>query len=100
MSTAYMFDSEGPFAIEDSVLVQRALEARGIRRFEIALRTEHDVNMPIRIYAETPPRRDQLNVLIASLGGGFEIVASEPASWPRLPERIVAIEFTRRPLPR
>ncbi|MEP6731090.1 MAG: hypothetical protein ABJE10_10655 [bacterium] len=96
MSTAYMFDSDGPFAIEDSVLVQRALEARGIRRFEIAVRTEQEENVPIRIYAETPPRREQLNVLIAALGGGFLLVPSQPTSRPRLADFIATSEIRRQ----
>jgi hypothetical protein len=69
MSIAYMFDAEGPFAIEDSVRVQRALEARGIRRFEIGPRTVTEMNEPIHIYHEDPPRREQVNALMASLPG-------------------------------
>ena len=67
MSTAYMFDADGPFAIEDSVLVQRALESRGIRRFDIAPRTAREKIEPIRVYAETAPRGEQLSELVAKL---------------------------------
>jgi hypothetical protein len=67
MSTAYMFDSEGPFAIEDSALVQRALEARGIRRFEIVPKTPLERVEPIRVYSETAPRREQVSELVTTL---------------------------------
>ena len=67
MSTAYMFDEEGPFPIEDSALVQRALEARGIRCFDITPRTFQELNVPIRVYAETAPQREQVREIVATL---------------------------------
>ncbi|MEP6620500.1 MAG: hypothetical protein ABJE47_14335 [bacterium] len=67
MSVAYIFDAEGPFAIRDTELVQRALAARGLRRFDVAVPLEADVTCRIPVYAETHPREELIDRLAATI---------------------------------
>ena len=67
MSVAYIFDSDGPFAIRDNELVQRALASRGFKRFDVAVPTDRDVTKRIPVYAEVRPQSAHIDRLVATL---------------------------------